>query len=388
MNAAGKKRRWATCEDGQNGRAGRVGRTRTLIVYALALSLLAATLAAGCSSRSDTAGEEAPSSAQLKSEGSMDQAQANGTAESAAASSAEETSADHASNSSSEAERQQGFASTSASVAGAERFDRKVIYTANLTMEVEDYGKAQTDIRNLVHLSGGYIVQFSDNKTLRENGGTFVIKVPADGFMSFIAELEKLKPLSLQRSMQGQDVTEEYVDLASRLKAKQVAEERLLTFMEKATKTDELVTFSNRLAEVQEEIERIKGRMRYLDQNVAYSTVEIRLYERLNKLAAPENGQTVLEKALHAMNGSLAFLYGLFEGLFVIAAGALPIALVVAVIAVPAGYAVYRARKRARESTENKRAALLKENKQMAESSVSVRDEREHTENRGEPDDE
>lgn len=91
--------------------------------------------------------------------------------------------------------------------------------------------------------------------------------------MSFLDGLEELEVISFQKNVHGQDVTEEYFDIHSRLGAKQFVEARLLDFMEKAQRTDDLLAFSSELAKVQEEIERFKGRIRYLDQIVEYSTI-------------------------------------------------------------------------------------------------------------------
>lgn len=158
---------------------------------------------------------------------------------------------------------------------------RKIIYRADVTMEVADYGAVQTEIRNFIQLSGGYLLEFSETNSEYERGGTFVIKVPSSGFMTFLSRLEELTgEHRYQSSIYGDDVTEEYVDLEARLKAQQVTEQRLIAFMEKATRADDLVEFSRELGRVQEEIEHIKGRMRYLEQHVAYSTIEARVYEK------------------------------------------------------------------------------------------------------------
>lgn len=63
--------------------------------------------------------------------------------------------------------------------------NKKLIYKANLNMEVEDYGKAQTEIRNLVTMANGYIIEFNENMSQYEQGGTFILKVPASGFSPF-----------------------------------------------------------------------------------------------------------------------------------------------------------------------------------------------------------
>lgn len=122
-----------------------------------------------------------------------------------------------------------GFTGTDV-VAG---LNKKLIYKANLNMEVSDYGAAQTEVRNMVTLAGGYIIEFSENMSEYEQGGTFILKVPAAGFSPFLNNLEKIKHEKLQRSIQGQDVSEEYVDLESRLKAKQMMEAQYIDFMKK-----------------------------------------------------------------------------------------------------------------------------------------------------------
>ncbi|MBW4081870.1 DUF4349 domain-containing protein [Paenibacillus sp. S150] len=213
--------------------------------------------------------------------------------------------------------------------------NKKLIYHASLTMEVQDYGAAQTEVRNMVTLANGYIIEFSENTSDYEQGGTFILKVPASGFSSFLDSLEHIKYEKLQRSIQGQDVSEEYVDLESRLKAKQLMESQYIEFMKNATKSADLVAFANQLGAIQEEIETIKGRMRYIDQNVSFSTVELRLYqtdESVDLAKAKEQGP-LLGRASDALQSSLHALSVMFQWLFIFLAGAFPV-LIVAALAV------------------------------------------------------
>lgn len=239
-----------------------------------------------------------------------------------------------------------GFAGTTADTNG---LNRKLIYTANLVMKVKSYGEAQSQIRDLVALSGGYILQFSENSTTKEEGGQFVLKIPSSGFSSFLKDMEKIPLLSpMQQTVKGTDVSEEYVDLEARLKAKQVQEARYLEFMQKATKTDELVNFTNELGKIQESIEQIKGRMRYIDSNVAYSTVEIRVYQPGGSAAAnviEREDEGVLTRAKHAMQKSLDVLSEFGQGIVVVLAALLPVLVIAAIIGVPA-WLVYRLRKK------------------------------------------
>lgn len=228
-------------------------------------------------------------------------------------------------------EQLKGFNSAST----AEALNKKLIYTANLVMRIQDYSVAQSEVRDLVSLSGGYIVEFSENQSTHEVGGTFIIKVPANGFSSLLGGIEQIKHESFQQSIKGQDVSEEYVDLESRLKVKELMETQYTEFMKKATKTTELVTFANELGEIQEDIELIKGRMRYINNNVAYSTVEIRLYQQdgiVDPALVDKEQVPLFERANDALKGTINVLTLLFQWIVVILFGALPVILVGGVI--------------------------------------------------------
>lgn len=221
-------------------------------------------------------------------------------------------------------------------------FERKIVYRGNVAMEVESYDEAQTALRNLIHLSGGYLLNFSDQKTDAERGGTFTVKVPASGFDGFLSGLEKIEHASYESSAKGTDVTQEYVDLQARLKARQVVEARLLDFMAKATKTADLLQISGQLGDVQTEIEQIKGRIRYLDNNVAYSTIDLRLYEVIKPAQAADITKRGFGKRItEAAASSVEVMYAFLQGVIVVIAGALPVLAVLALIGIP-GYGIYR----------------------------------------------
>lgn len=214
-------------------------------------------------------------------------------------------------------------------------FNQKLIYKANLTMEVAQYDKAISELRNAIHQSGGYILQFQDGQYENEKGSTYTIKVPSTAFMSFIDHLDGIEHTHFERQLGATDVTEEYVDLESRLKAKQVVEERLLGFMDKAERADDLVKFSQQLAGVQEEIEQIKGRIRYLDRNVTFSTVELRIYQPSEAAALGKEDKNLGQRMASALEGSLHAVSVALQAILVFVIGALPVLALLAVIGIP-----------------------------------------------------
>lgn len=308
-------------------------------VKVLTIAAIVAGLSAGCSASSESR-SDGGASADTANTATADMAL---TSESAPASTEEKPSMESEQPASEESvigsESNAGSGTSVAPTVQQARANRMLIYTANITMEVENYGNAYTEIQNLIHLSEGYIVGFTEETTQFEKTGLFTIKVPAGGFDGFLTKLEKIPNLQINRSLKAQDVSEEYVDLDARLKARQVVEKRLLGFMEKASRTDDLVTFSNELARVQEEIERMKGRMRYLEQNVAYSTVELRMYQKMEQgVAVMEVGKDVSlgEKMGKAIQSSLNVLVIVFEGVMVVIAGLIPIAAAACILGIPA----------------------------------------------------
>lgn len=306
-------------------------------LHYLCLLILAVVLAGCGASNSNSAANHAMSDKLASDGGSMESATESDQAETTMGSTAKQNTSAEAGttaggtddtavgNASSENTDQPNAGFTGSDVAAG--LNKKLIYKANLNMEVEDYGKAQTEIRNMVTMAKGYIIEFNENMSQYEEGGTFVLKVPAAGFSSFLNNLEKIEHASLQRSIQGQDVSEEYVDLEARLKAAQLLESQYIEFMKKATKSSDLVAFANELGAIQEKIEQIKGKIRYIDQNVSFSTVELRLYQTDESIAVKEKADQgpLMERASNALKGSLNALSVMFQWIVVILAGALPI---------------------------------------------------------------
>ncbi|MEV5025036.1 DUF4349 domain-containing protein [Paenibacillus sp. LPE1-1-1.1] len=246
-----------------------------------------------------------------------------------------------------------GFDSETALAADGNGLNQKIIYTANLSMQVDDLEAAGTSLRNAIHQSGAYILQFQDTKHEGEIGASYTIKVPASGFMSFIDRIEKIKHNDFERNIGGKDVSEEYVDLESRLKARQLVETRLLSMMDKAVKADDLLKFSQQLSEVQEEIERIKGRIRYLDNNVAFSTVELRMYQTNQTL---NNKSTEVPKLGGRMSDALAnstkVVWDAINLLLVILAGAVPVLVLLALIGIPVLWFYRKGKKKSIKKTK------------------------------------
>ncbi len=94
---------------------------------------------------------------------------------------------------------------------------RRVIYTADVLMQTRDFAKAERTIPDLVHQVGGYLTEISLNRQQGEQrSGRWQARIPAEHFHEFLEGLDEIG-VPDRRQVTGQDVTEEYVDLETRL---------------------------------------------------------------------------------------------------------------------------------------------------------------------------
>ncbi|CDO02864.1 hypothetical protein BN988_01344 [Oceanobacillus picturae] len=225
--------------------------------------------------------------------------------------------------------------------------ERKIIYTANLRLEVKEYQQAVDEIESQVADFNGYIVDSSTYGSSEESStsGHITARIPQERFQEFIQLVEEGAGKLLESNVSGQDVTEEYVDLESRLKSKRVVEERLLSFMEKAEKTEDLLTISSDLAKVQEEIEQVTGRMNYLRNKADLATVQIDIEENnVNITGMSEDELNTWERTKQQFLKSINTILAVLSGLFVFIAGNLPILIPLGVIALVVWLVVKRKR--------------------------------------------
>lgn len=208
--------------------------------------------------------------------------------------------------------------------------ERLIIHNADLRLEVKNLEKTHVKLEERVERLGGYIVEsnvYSESEGFLN--GMIVARIPEESFQKFLAEAEGTAAKVLERSVKGEDVTEEYVDLESRLKSKRTVEARLLDFMKKAEKTEDLLRISTDLARVQEEIETIMGRMKFLDNQVAYGAVTINTFEE--KVIVPNIDKDELntwEKTKKQFAGSINFLLGALSTILIFIFGNLPLLII------------------------------------------------------------
>jgi hypothetical protein len=121
--------------------------------------------------------------------------------------------------------------------------------------------------------AGGFVEQKSDHG---DESASLTLRIPAKAFKTTLSDLETLGSVTY-RSIEGEDVTEQYIDVEARLKNKVVLRDRLKQLLEKATEVKDILAIETELNRVQADIDSMEGRIKSLKGQVEYATVRLSL---------------------------------------------------------------------------------------------------------------
>ncbi len=154
-----------------------------------------------------------------------------------------------------------------------------VVYTAQLTMAVFDVRPGLEAIQRLAAELGGFMG--------KQTNDAITIRVPAPRFHEALARVEKIGDVT-SRDVNAEDVTEEYLDLEVRLKTARAVRDRLEHLLARASKVEESIAVERELERLVGEIERLEGRMRYLQERAQLSTITVTFTARPREVVAAD----------------------------------------------------------------------------------------------------
>ena len=214
---------------------------------------------------------------------------------------------------------------------------QKIISDAQVEIEVEA-GMFQSVFSQALLLAdryGGYLVSSNsyasgDDGTMKT--GTVAIRVPSTSFAKALDDAGKLGTLKSQ-NLSSQDVTEEYVDLQARIKNSEAYVNSLEALLAQAKTVDEILQVQSVLTYAQQDLEQLKGRLRFLDEHTSYSTITMSIFEKGTEPVEPSSWGVggAFKDALHYL---VRVFNGIVRGLGVL----IPVLIVVAIVA----YIIYR----------------------------------------------
>jgi len=208
--------------------------------------------------------------------------------------------------------------STDGSGSSAAAVERIVIKNADLAIVVSDVEGRMKNIQVMAQQMDGYVVssnlyQSYTNDYVEVPEAQIVIRIPSEKLEEAMDQIKKDTVEVQSETVSGQDVTAEYVDLKSRLKNLEAAEAQLDEILKKATETEDVVNIFNQLVYYREQIEIVKGQIKYYDEAAALSAISVRIIAEATVKPLVIGKWEPKGVALEAVQDLIDFLKGFVE---------------------------------------------------------------------------
>jgi len=189
--------------------------------------------------------------------------------------------------------------------------ERKLIRNGSISFEVSDVLATRRQITELTKSLGGYIS--SEKQNDNDDNPTYhqVIRVPGASVDDFVTKVESFATKIESKDMAAQDVTEEYVDVESRLIAKKAVEARYLEIIKQARTIKDILEVENEIGLVRSEIESMQGRLKHMSNKIAFATIDLIYYEPDGVVTPPGAGSKFAESFMGGWHALIVFLVAL-----------------------------------------------------------------------------
>jgi hypothetical protein len=194
-------------------------------------------------------------------------------------------------------------------------WDKKIIKTATLKLEVKDFKTYNSDVHKTVKQFGGYIAQEEQNLTDEKSETVISIKVPVDQFETMMNQLPGADVKVLERKITTEDVTGEVVDTKSRLEAKKQMRLKYLEFLKQSKNMEEVLQVQAEINNIQEEIESAAGRVEFLSHQSSFSTINLTFFQPLAGYKPADDSPSFLTRLSNAFKTGGTWIADLFVGL-------------------------------------------------------------------------
>lgn len=157
--------------------------------------------------------------------------------------------------------------------------NQKLIKESYLSFETNNLNKTYNSIMSFVKVNHGFVQNDNANKSYDRQSRNLIIRIPTENFQQTIDSISTIVNYFDTKQISLRDVTEEFIDIEARLKAKFELEKRYLELLSKANTVKDMLEIERELSNIREEIESRQGRLKYLNDKVSLSTLNIEFYK-------------------------------------------------------------------------------------------------------------
>lgn len=192
---------------------------------------------------------------------------------------------------------------------------KKIIKDGRIVVEVSNLKKAKQQTDSLLKIYDAYYANESYNDGYNELSYELTIRVPSVNFESLIANIEMGSGKLSSKEIVARDVTDQFIDLESRLESKLKYLERYRVLLKSAKTVKDILEIEEKIRGIEEEIESTQGRLKYLSDQVGYSTLRLRLNEEKDiQLSATKQARFAL-RFKHAISNGWSGFVDFFIGI-------------------------------------------------------------------------
>lgn len=190
--------------------------------------------------------------------------------------------------------------------------ERQVIWVANIEIQVEDIEKVSESLKKSLKKYGAFSSGVRQTNTHYESASTMTIRVNSAHFEDLIGEIKKYASFMRALEINSDDVTEEFVDVNSRLKTKREVRARYMDILKtRAGTIEEVLKAEDAIRKITEEIEAKEGRLRYLQNQVSLSTINLSMYEPVSYQEPPVlYEKSFIDKAVESLKDGWHIVVG------------------------------------------------------------------------------
>lgn len=193
---------------------------------------------------------------------------------------------------------------------------RKVIKNGDMRIQVGDIKKAQSQINDILNKNKAYIQKEQFQNTDTDDHLDLTIRVPHKNFDELVNSFSNGVGSVLSKNISSNDVTEEYTDISIKLANKKIYLEKYRDMLKSAATTKDMLEIQENIRELEDEIDVAEGRLRFIDDRVNYSTLEVSLYKEKVRSSATSKigfGSRFIDSLTEGWNGFVSFFLGIIS---------------------------------------------------------------------------
>ena len=196
--------------------------------------------------------------------------------------SAPQTATDKNDQNKSEEKKQNNQPTTNNTASDNPDWNKKIIKTADIQLQLDDYKKFNGNIHSSLKTFGAYIADEKQTENDYRIENSLTIKVPVDQFDNLVNSFAGDGIKITEKNIASEDVTGEVVDTKARMQAKMAVRDKYIQLLKQAKNMNEILQVQNEINDIQEEIEAANGRVNYLQHASAYSTINLNYFQYIN----------------------------------------------------------------------------------------------------------